>query len=339
LHPAIDTLLNPASPAEARASARRLVAREGRQATAAAVGAELQADRLVDQRPLPGSRGLKSSRPAPLGASAGWSRAEPMDQAAGLRRLFAGRTLRFVPVVSNPFVAQGGVLIERLCSTLDDLGLSTLVVDASEQSAAPRELARFDLAEGIEPLCSGINYLAARGLPVRFVDPTGSTRGFLDAVADAAPSHHVVLVHAGALELARMFGRGNDGLTPPRPVLLCDESPEAMTHAYAALKIMAQRAQWRVHDLLMCAAPQSAQGRAVVDRLAHCADLFLGGAQRRWVAVDPVEAASTTPSPELSAMVRDLVAAAARYSATDSQFAALARHAALPAAPYDPLNG
>ena len=41
----------------------------------------------------------------------------------------------------------------------------------------------------------------------------------------------------------------------------------------------------------------------------------------------------------INADERPARSAAARYSATDSQFAALARHAALPAAPYDPLNG
>jgi flagellar biosynthesis protein FlhG len=263
---------------------------------------------------------------------------EPVDQAAGLRRLFSSRTLRFVPVVSNPFISHGGVLIERLCSTLDDLGLTTLVVDASERGGPPKELTRFDLNEGIEPLSPRINYLAARGLPVRWVDERGSTRAFLDAVADAVPEHQIVLVHAGALELARLFGRGDEGLTRPRPVVLCDERPEAMTNAYAALKIMAQRAGWLAHDLLISAAPGSAQARAVAERLGHCADLFLGGVQRSWVQVDPAEHAGAAPTHELAELVTSLTTAAARYSATDSQFAALARGPALPATPNNSMN-
>ncbi|MFM2066869.1 MAG: hypothetical protein RLZZ584_1778 [Pseudomonadota bacterium] len=264
--------------------------------------------------------------------------AEPVDQAAGLRRLFASRTLRFVPVVSNPFISHGGVLIERLCSTLDDLGMTTLVVDASERGSAPKELTRFDLNEGIEPLSPRINYLAARGLPVRWVDERGSTRAFLDAVADAAPEHQIVLVHAGALELARLFGRGDEGLTRPRPVVLCDEQPEAMTHAYAALKIVAQRSGWLAHDLLLSAAPGSTQASAVAERLGHCADLFLGGVQRSWVQVDPAEHAGAAPTHELGELVTSLYTAAARYSATDSQFAALARAPALPATPHNSMN-
>jgi flagellar biosynthesis protein FlhG len=270
-------------------------------------------------------------RPVPLVA-------EPVDQAAGLRRLFSVRSLRFVPVVSNPFISHGGVLIERLCSTLDDLGLSTLVVDASERGSAPKELARFDLAEGIESLSPGISYLAARGLPVRWVDDRGSTRGFLDAVADAAPQTQVVLVHAGALELTRLFGRGDDGLSRPRPVVLCDETPEAMTQAYAALKIMIQRVDWLAHDLLLAAPPASDQARTVAQRLGQVSDLFLGGVQHHWVAVDPAETADIDPSRALTELVHGLVSSAARYSASDSQFAALARTPALPPTPHDSMN-
>ena len=38
----------------------------------------------------------------------------PLDQADGLRRLFASARVCIVPVVSNPNVAFGGVMLERL---------------------------------------------------------------------------------------------------------------------------------------------------------------------------------------------------------------------------------
>ena len=38
----------------------------------------------------------------------------PLDQADGLRRMFAARRLRVVAVASNPHVAFSGVLLERL---------------------------------------------------------------------------------------------------------------------------------------------------------------------------------------------------------------------------------
>lgn len=241
----------------------------------------------------------------------------PTDQADGLRRLFAPRTVRFVPVVSNPFIAFGGVLIERLCTVLEDLGLHTLLVDASERGGPPKELTGFDLAEGIEPLSHRVSYLAARGLPVRWVDSRGSTRSFLDSVAEASPDAEVVLVHGSAIEMSRLFGRGDDGLSRPCPVLLCDDRPEAMTHAYAALKILSQRADWLSHELLLCAPPHSSQAGVVADRLSHCADLFLGGVQRACVCVDPAEQPTDAPSHELVDLARRLLADAAVYTLPD----------------------
>ncbi|PXW96189.1 flagellar biosynthesis protein FlhG [Sphaerotilus hippei] len=250
-------------------------------------------------------------------------RTAPADQADGLRRLFSSRSMRFVPVVSNPFIAHGGVLIERLCTVLDEMELDTLLVDASERGAAPKELANFDLAEGIEVLSERVAYLGARGLPARWVDSQGSTRGFLDAIAEALPSTQVVLVHASALELARLFGRGDEGVSRPRPLVLCDDRPESMTHAYAALKIFAQRADWRIHDLLMCAPRQSTHARLVAERLAHCSDLFLGGVQRDWVQVDPAEPPTATPSAALVGLVEQLLSSAAVLNPGESERAGL----------------
>lgn len=71
----------------------------------------------------------------------------PVDQAQGLRQMFATRVLRFIPVVANPRAASaGGLVLERLCAAYGACGLHTLVVDASEQARPPGELAEFDLA-------------------------------------------------------------------------------------------------------------------------------------------------------------------------------------------------
>ena len=117
--------------------------------------------------------------PAPLPPAASAARELPVDQADGLRKLFTGHTLRCIPVVSNPAIAFGGALLERLCTAYAEMGLSTLVVDAGERARAPRELAGFDLAEGSERLSPRTRFLAARGLPLRFVDANGSTASFL----------------------------------------------------------------------------------------------------------------------------------------------------------------
>ena len=55
------------------------------------------------------------------------------DQAAGLRRMFAGAAPCFVPVVSNPHVGCGGVLLERLSTALVERGARVLVVNAASQ--------------------------------------------------------------------------------------------------------------------------------------------------------------------------------------------------------------
>ncbi|MEY8875020.1 MAG: flagellar biosynthesis protein [Leptothrix sp. (in: b-proteobacteria)] len=272
---------------------------------------------------------FKPTLSAPFGAMASFRRSQPADQADGLRRLFSPRSLRFIPVVSNPFIAHGGVLIERLCSALEAMDQHTLLVDASERGGPPKELTSFDLAEGLEPLSDKVSYLAARGLPVRWVDSRGSTRSFLDAVVDAAPNSQVVLVHGSAIEIARLFGRGDEGLSRPRPIVLCDDRPDAMTHAYAAMKVLAQRADWRCHDLLMCAPPDSTQATSVADRLSQCADLFLGGVQRAWVQVDPAEAPTAMPTKNLLTMVEASLAAAAVFAAAEIDPASL--RSALPA--------
>jgi hypothetical protein len=165
----------------------------------------------------------------------------PLDQADGLRRLFAHSQVCFVPVVSNPHLAFGGVMLERLCSGFAEQGCHTLVVDAAENSPEPGEMASVDLAACIESLSGEVSYLAARGLPLRHVNSRGSTAGLLDALERAVPAADVVLVHASASDLCRLF-MNNDLLSRPRPLLLAEDRPSSVTHAYAAMKLLNQRA-------------------------------------------------------------------------------------------------
>jgi hypothetical protein len=111
---------------------------------------------------------------------------------------------RFVAVVANPQMAFSGLVLERLARACSAAAGSTLVVDASA-APEPHELVALDLAAGIEPFGSGLDYLAARGLPLRHVNSRGSCAGFLQAVVDAAPAADVVIVHAEASELGRLF--------------------------------------------------------------------------------------------------------------------------------------
>jgi flagellar biosynthesis protein FlhG len=228
------------------------------------------------------------------------SRPAPLDQADGLRRLFAHARVRFVPVVSNPHVAFGGVLLERLCAAFAEHGKHTLVVDAAERSPLHAEMATMELTECIETLSPQVSYLAARMLPIKFVDTHGSTASFLQVAADAAPHADVILIHASAGDLCRMFGKSE-----ARPLLLADDRPQSVTHAYAAMKLMTQRAGLVVHDLLLSAAPTSPRAERIAMQLATCADDFLGAVLREWVQIDPATDASEAPTPSLRRWARD----------------------------------
>lgn len=251
----------------------------------------------------------------------------PLDQADGLRRLFAHAQLRFVPVVSNPHMAFGGVMLERLCSGFAEQGCHTLVVDAGEHAPEPNEIAPLDLAESVETLSHEVSYLAARGLPLRYVDAQGSTAGFLDAVARAAPGADVVLIHASANDLCRMFARG-ESLTRPRPLLLADDRPISVTHAYAAMKLLTQRGGLLVHDLLLSAAPSSPRAERIAMQIATCADDFLGAVLRDWMQIDPACDPRTASMPALRRWVRDtLQPAGAELAASRPAMAAHSLHA------------
>jgi len=228
----------------------------------------------------------------------------PLDQADGLRRLFAHSRVCVVPVVSNPNVAFGGVMLERLCTAFGEHGKHTLVVDAGERGGEPSELAMLELAEGIERLSPQVSYLAARGLPIRHVDASGSTAPFLRAVLEAAPECDVVLVHASASELCRLFARSAEP-ERVRPLLLADDRPASVTHAYAAMKLLTQRAGLVVHDLLLGAAPQSPRSERIAMQIATCADDFLGAVLRDWVRIDPACDPNELPTPELRRLVRE----------------------------------
>ena len=240
----------------------------------------------------------------PPAMTTSFSPSMPLDQADGLRRLFAHAQVRLVPVVSNPHMAFGGVMLERLCSGFAEQGCHTLVIDAGENAPEPNEIAPLDLADSIETLSHEVSYLAARGLPLRYVDAQGSTAGFLDAVSRAAPGADVVLVHASAADLCRLFMRGQS-VTRPRPLLLADDRPVSVTHAYAAMKLLTQRGGLLVHDLLLSAAPSSPRAERIAMQIATCADDFLGAVLRDWMQVDPASDPRSASIPALRRWVRD----------------------------------
>ncbi len=232
------------------------------------------------------------------------------DQAHGLRQMFANACARFVPVVSNPHVAFGGVMLERLCTSFAERGARVLVVDAGERAGVAGEMAMIELGQCIERLSPQVAYLAARGLPIRFVDASGSTRGFLERAAEAAPGCDVVLVHADARELCRMFAHGKRGnsdaaVDSPCPIVFADDRPESVTHAYASMKLLATRAGLMVADLLLGAAPHSPRAERIAASVAACADRSFGGVLRDWARIDPAGDPHDPPGPALRRLVAE----------------------------------
>jgi NAD(P)-dependent dehydrogenase (short-subunit alcohol dehydrogenase family) len=217
----------------------------------------------------------------------------PLDQADGLRRLFARAPICVVPVVSNPHMAFGGVLLERVCTAFAEHGAQVVVVDASERAPAPHEVSLMELREGIEPLSPSVSYLAARGLLLRYVDTHGSTANFVNHLTDAAPTADVILIHASAIDHCRLLGRSvqerslRSWAMNARPLLLVDDRPSSVTHAYASLKLLTQRAEVMVHDILLGASDFSPRAPRIAEQLRSCAEHFLGAVVRDVLLLDP----------------------------------------------------
>jgi hypothetical protein len=226
------------------------------------------------------------------------SQAGMLDQADGLRRLFAGHRQRLLPLVANPHVAFAGLVLDRVAAELTAQGREVLVVDASAHSQAAAELTRLDIASGIVRVAPRLSYLAARGLPLAFVDTRGSAAGFVDAILRAAPQCDAIVLHAEAAHLARMFAR-----RAARPILLAADHPESVKHAYAAAKLLAQRCELMTFDLVLAGRPGTPRGEAIAGSVARCLDGFLGALLHGWAEVDPA-ALDSQPAPrELSELL------------------------------------
>jgi hypothetical protein len=222
-------------------------------------------------------------------ADDGWT---PADQAEGLRRLFAtGRRQRLVPVAFNAHVDCTPVLLERLAGAFTELGANALVIDAADSAPRANAMAEVDLVAAIESLGPQMSYLAARGLPLRHVNSRGSCEAWLNAVESAAPQADVLLLHANARDLVRLLGRRE-----VRTVLTTSLDPASLTDAYTSMKLLSQRSGLMTFDLLtgMAGAPKAAQ--RIAERLASCADSFLGAVVREAVWLDkrdPLDAPAT----------------------------------------------
>lgn len=221
-----------------------------------------------------------------------------VDQADGLRRLFARTGCVIVPLVSNPHVQASGVAVERLTAVLALQGRRTLVVDAGETSPPPDEASVLGLAPCIEHLSPTIAYLAAKGLPRRFVDTRGSAAHLLDELTRLVPDAQAVLLHASAADLVRLcMGR------MLRPMVLSNEEPESVKHAYASMKLLVQRSGWRSFDLVMLGPDRSDRMASIAATLGECADQFVGASLHDWAGINELAPPRQAPGPALRRLV------------------------------------
>ncbi|MCW5633123.1 MAG: flagellar biosynthesis protein [Rubrivivax sp.] len=213
------------------------------------------------------------------------SAAAPLDQAEGLRQLFAARGASgraVVALAANPHVTTSALVLDRVAAALSCLGRQVLVVDAAASAPAPHELARLDLVAGIEPMMPGVAYLPARGLPLQFVDTRGSAARFVETLIEAVPTADAIVLHAEAAELARLLAR-----RAARPLLLAADHPESLKHAYASCKLLQQRTGLATFDLLIAASARSPRLASIHASLRGCAESFLGALVGDWALVDP----------------------------------------------------
>jgi hypothetical protein len=89
-----------------------------------------------------------------------------------------------------------------------------------------------------------------------------------------------------------------------RPLLMAANDPLSVTHAYAAMKLLALRNQLMTFDLLLAAGPLAAQRQRIVQQLSTCADAFLGAVLHDWAGIDPACDVGDALSPALMRLVR-----------------------------------
>ena len=232
----------------------------------------------------------------------------PLDQADGLRRMFASRAPRLLALVANPHLNSPSTLLDRVAEVLAGQGRRVLVVDAGGGAPPPPELAQVDLAPCIEMISPRVAYLPARQLPLQYVDTRGCAATFIDALQAACPQVDAIVLHAEALDMARVLKHRS-----ARPVLLAADDPESLKHAYASCKLLVQRCGLMTYDLLLAASSRSPRLASIAGSLSGCADQFLGAVLRHCALADPAVPADADVEPALLQLLQAQINFEAAY--------------------------
>ena len=183
-------------------------------------------------------------------------RRAPIDQAHGLRRLFAGSGVRHIALVANPHVAFSGVRARAA----DRGARRGRAEHAGRRRRRQRRRRRTSWPRSTCPVASRrcrrrCRYLAARGLPLRHVDTRGVGR---------CCSTRWRWPRRAPRSMLRACRRQRPGAAVPgaraRPLLLAADQPDSVTHAYAAMQ--AAGAALRADELRPAAGRGAASPRA-----------------------------------------------------------------------------
>jgi hypothetical protein len=133
---------------------------------------------------------------------------------------------------------------------------------------APHELAMHGPGRAHRAAGPDVSYLAARGLPLAYVDTRGSASASCEALADAAPQADVVLVHARRR-------RPGPGASSAAPRARCCWAPTTPKHQARLRLSSCWRSAARPDDLRPAAAARRATGAPrIASSLAGTADGF-----------------------------------------------------------------
>ncbi len=206
------------------------------------------------------------------------------DADGGAAPQAADERLCVVPLVANAHVPDIEALIDSLGTHLARLGRQVLVVDAALSAPLAPELARLglDWQAGVEKLGRGVDYFAARGLPMAYRDHHGSAARFIRSAQAAAPQANTILLHAEPAEMAHLLRDALQPGTSVRPILLGTDDGHSLQTTYSACKLLHQEAGLSQFDVLWAGGLTPVRAAHMADSLARCAQTYLGVTVQRW---------------------------------------------------------
>ncbi|MFT4099906.1 MAG: hypothetical protein QM674_02510 [Burkholderiaceae bacterium] len=206
-----------------------------------------------------------------------------LDQAAGLRRLFAQRNVRVLPLISLDGGGDQIGFVVNLAAALAQLGQRTLLLDAERGQVAPLLglRARYDLIHLLSGDCR-FKQVALRARDGFWVMP--AVRGLADVVRRNAPARDLfagfgnlpeafdtVLAYAPAPVLVPLLSGCAQDLT-----LISGTEAWQVAQVYGQIKALHASYGIRRFRLVYCRATSPAAAATAHERLASASGRFLG---------------------------------------------------------------